>query len=810
MAQNRLDLIKVSQVSDVQLEKNQDVFSGTLHLTDHNLIFSHSEGEIWIPYPIIHYVERRPQSPSNNLYPLYIKCRDFLIFTLSMPDDRDAQDVFDVVQKLTCISSTEQLYAYSFQPRPPFTSTDGWKIYDPVTEFERMGVGKIDTWRLSSINRDYSFSPTYPRVLVVPTKISDNVLNYAAKYRSKARIPALSYLHWANKATITRCSQPMVGIKQARSIQDEKLIEAIFASNVPNGLNGQVVYGSTAANLIIDARPMANAVGNVARGAGTENMENYRNCKKNYMGIDNIHVMRDSLARMCDAMQGSESIGGMINKFALQKSNWLKHISTLLDGTLVIVKSVHIFNSHVLVHCSDGWDRTAQLTSIAELCLDPYYRTFRGFQILIEKEWVAFGHKFADRCGHISNEKYFINLANTGGSTAANTIKDMQNKLYKSGFHQRETSPVFHQFLDCVFQLIKQNPARFEFNEQMLSELHYHVYSCQFGTFLFNNEYERTKNQPQTKTFSIWDHLNSNRDKFTNQDYDPTLDQDISHDGGVLLPDPKHIQYWASLFGRSDEEVNEAVIPQQQQIGQSIEATEAADSDSENGVSRVRTVFKETTPPNEENNSMATTESTIVESPLTTGSTTVQSSYTDSDPLNSQMSSPGSNAANKAAIDFTEVSTRIGTMVNSFSRFTMNVGEAMYSRARSTSESIASPPVERELGAIDRWPAKATSASAAELMGSNQHENKNGSPLRSSSSPYLSHSGSPTPPARRPSPLSAGADPLEVTSSPTSLHQDRSSRTNSIPPPAEEPSDSKDQQQLDLKDLPHPLWISDS
>lgn len=106
----------------------------------------------------------------------------------------------------------------------------------------------------------------------------------------------LNYL----QATITRCSQPMVGIKQARSIQDEKLIEAIFASNAPNGLNGQIVYGSTAANLIIDARPMANAVGNVARGAGTENMENYRNCKKNYMGIDNIHVMRDSLARMCD------------------------------------------------------------------------------------------------------------------------------------------------------------------------------------------------------------------------------------------------------------------------------------------------------------------------------------------------------------------------------------------------------------------------------------------------------------------------------------------------------------------------------
>lgn len=60
------------------------------------------------------------------------------------------------------------------------------------------------------------------------------------------------------------------------------------------------MYGSTAANLIIDARPMANAVGNVARGAGTENMDHYRNCKKTYVAIDNIHVMRDSLAKLSE------------------------------------------------------------------------------------------------------------------------------------------------------------------------------------------------------------------------------------------------------------------------------------------------------------------------------------------------------------------------------------------------------------------------------------------------------------------------------------------------------------------------------
>ena len=52
-----------------------------------------------------------------------------------------------------------------------------------------------------------------------------------------------------------------------------------------------------------------------------------------------------------------------------------------------------------MVHCSDGWDRTAQLTALAQLLLDPHYRTIAGFAALVEKEWCAFGHLFADRTG---------------------------------------------------------------------------------------------------------------------------------------------------------------------------------------------------------------------------------------------------------------------------------------------------------------------------------------------------------------------------------------------------------------------------
>ena len=35
----------------------------------------------------------------------------------------------------------------------------------------------------------------------------------------------------------------------------------------------------------------------------------------------------------------------------------------------------------VLVHCSDGWDRTSQLTSLSQLMMDPYYRTVEGFKV---------------------------------------------------------------------------------------------------------------------------------------------------------------------------------------------------------------------------------------------------------------------------------------------------------------------------------------------------------------------------------------------------------------------------------------------
>lgn len=56
-------------------------------------------------------------------------------------------------------------------------------------------------------------------------------------------------------------------------------------------------------------------------------------------------------------------------------------MQVLLAGATKIAYKLESGKTSVVVHCSDGWDRTAQLTSLAMLMLDGYYRTLTGFQV---------------------------------------------------------------------------------------------------------------------------------------------------------------------------------------------------------------------------------------------------------------------------------------------------------------------------------------------------------------------------------------------------------------------------------------------
>lgn len=104
------------------------------------------------------------------------------------------------------------------------------------------------------------------------------------------------------------------------------------------------------------------------------------------------------------------------------------------------------------------------ISSLTQIILDPYFRTKFGFQSLIQKDWVAFGHPFANRLGHLLN-------------------KDI------------EAAPIFLLFLDCVWQLLQQFPTAFQISETYLTTVWDSAHISIFDTFLFNCEHDRVRSE---------------------------------------------------------------------------------------------------------------------------------------------------------------------------------------------------------------------------------------------------------------------------------------------------------------------------
>lgn len=275
-----------------------------------------------------------------------------------------------------------------------------WYLYNATAEFGRLGIPDIH-WRITELNSRYELCATYPAVLAVPHSIDDGTLRSAVSHRSSNRFPALSWRHPVNKCSITRCSQPKVGINNSRNRNDESLLKEI--NRCGNVMTARPQANPTQENLlpkllVADARPLVNAEANKVAGKGYEGKGYEDIMEITFCSIPNIHAVRTSWESLLQAISAADEAS--ISR-RVDDSDWIPVLHKIIVATMRVVHAVALEDVSVLVHCSDGWDRTSQLTSLPMLLMDPYYRTLRGFIVLIEKEWLTFGHKFADRLGWV-------------------------------------------------------------------------------------------------------------------------------------------------------------------------------------------------------------------------------------------------------------------------------------------------------------------------------------------------------------------------------------------------------------------------
>ena len=443
-------------------------------------------------------------SKGDHAYGLELVLKDFRSIRLAYKAEGHSRRVmFEALMTAVFpLSQGQDLFAVKFMENIPSSTyaIDGWQLFNMEQELRRLRIPG-STWRITHVNSEYQLCSTYPSVLAVPASVTDEQLGAIAAFHNRARIPVLSWIHPGNRSSLTRGSQPLPGKFGRRSKEDEAYIEEISKAN------------SACQKLIImDARPKLNALANMAMGGGYEG-EEYGDRDLLFLDIGNIHMVSDSLRKLRELCYPTVDDAHWMSN--LEGTRWLEHLRMLLGAAVRIVDLMDRCSVSVFIHCSDGWDRTSQVCSLAMLLMDPSYRTITGFALLVEKEWLAFGHRFQQRIGH----------------------------GVKAGGDEQQ-APVFLQFIDLVWQLTNQFPCAFQFNEHFLIDILDHLYSCLFGSFLCNCERERLA--MKDITISLWSHVKKHEDDYMNPSYSC-----YAHNN-VLYPvaSVRRLRFWSGYYSR--------------------------------------------------------------------------------------------------------------------------------------------------------------------------------------------------------------------------------------------------------------------
>ncbi|RUS88205.1 hypothetical protein EGW08_004037 [Elysia chlorotica] len=380
---------------------------------------------------------------------LEIYCKDFQVHVFGFrfaAQDQNKQ-ITEAIAHFSYPTNDTRLFAREFgyssqvedceHPVPQFLEKDDWE-----KELERLQCQGM--WRVADANKDYEMSIGLPEFFVTPMNVLNTDLAKACAQFADKRLPTWCYTY-VNGASLVRMSHVLP--ESDFKIYEEKMLNAVKQSS-----------GNEKDLLICDLSRMCPSLPDVK--SSIEKL-------KAIVLTDSAKEFYSSDARWLSS---------------LEATHWLQHVAACLNTANHVVNQITRDSQTVVLKEETGCDLSCVISCLAQLQLDPEFRTIAGFQSLVQREWVIMGHPFQQRLGLI----------------------------WTPDTSEAEQVPVFLLFLDCVWQLLQQFPSSFAFTETYLTVLWDTSNLGLFDTFLFNNCWHRKKFLSENKQTiatlpSAWD-----------------------------------------------------------------------------------------------------------------------------------------------------------------------------------------------------------------------------------------------------------------------------------------------------------------
>uniref|UniRef100_A0A1B6FET7 Myotubularin phosphatase domain-containing protein n=1 Tax=Cuerna arida TaxID=1464854 RepID=A0A1B6FET7_9HEMI len=357
------------------------------------------------------------------------------------------------------------LFAYDFREPYYRCPMDVCMYQDPGDWGRELARTGAVGWRLTAVNKEFKMSSSLPEWLVVPSSATDPQLLEAARHFRGGRPPLWC---WSSPrgAALVRMSdiQPFIADRRSIVVSGGSEILSSFRPDTASWTLPRVKE-NTMLETVRKSHP---------RLAQPKVME----LNKDVPTPREVQVSFVKLRELC-APENVRQFWVQDSHFLslLEGSRWLHNVSVCLAKAKEASMGLHNEFTVVLQE-GDGYDMCCVVASLSQLLIDPYFRSIVGFQSLVQKEWVALGHPFCTRLGHVYNI-------------------------------ETQEAPVFLLFLDCVWQLLQQFPADFQMSETYLTTLWDSAHISVFETFLFDCERDRklAKSEPNNPLTmrSVWD-----------------------------------------------------------------------------------------------------------------------------------------------------------------------------------------------------------------------------------------------------------------------------------------------------------------